>query len=248
MEKGARRFEFQSFATDEELAEAAAVRFATRVMAARDESRFIGIALSGGRIAAKFFAAVAKRLSGRGGMGGTVHFFWADERCVGPEAGESNYRLANELFLGPLGVPLAQVHRIRGELEPGAAAEKAAREYAGVMATYGAESARLDLALLGMGEDGHIASLFPGEPAGMTGDAAIFRAVVAPKPPPDRVTMGYRTLAAAGEVWVMVSGCGKEAALEESLRPAGRTPLGRLLGMQVNAHVLSSVRLPGGKG
>ena len=244
MENGVRRFELESFATDDELAEAAGRRFATRVIAARDGSRFLSIALSGGRIATRFFAAATRHLAGRGGMGGRAHFFWADERCVAPEDGESNYRAAKEGLLGPLGVATAQVHRIPGELDPAEAALRASAEYAGVMARHGVEPARLDLALLGMGEDGHIASLFPGEGGGSRLDPAIFRAVVAPKPPPNRVTMGYGTLGAAREVWVLVSGGGKEGALKESLRAGGRTPLARLLGMQGNAHVLSSVQLP----
>ena len=242
METDLRRFEFQAFATDDELAEAAGQRFAAWVRAARDASRFVSIALSGGRIANKFFTVAARQLAREGRIGGSTHFFWADERCVPPDHPESNYRTASELLLGPVGVPISQVHRIPGELNPGDAALRASTEYAAVMASHGVVPPRLDLALLGMGEDGHVASLFPEEAVGMISDPSVFRAVVAPKPPPNRVTMGYGTLAAAGEVWLLVSGGGKERALKESLSAGGKTPLARLLGMRRNAHVLSSVR------
>jgi len=244
MESNLRRFEFKAFATEEELAEVAGRRLAARLAGAREASRFFTIALSGGRIARRLYTVAAEDLRKRGGVGGQSHFFWADERCVPPEDRESNYLMAHELLLKPLEIATAQVHRIPGELDPAEAALRASTEFAGVMARHGVMPPRLELALLGMGEDGHIASLFPEEPAESTSDPAVFRAVVGPKPPPNRVTMGYSTLAAAREVWVIVSGSGKEIALRESISPGGNTPLARLLRMQSNAQVFSSVAVP----
>jgi len=244
MESSKRNFDCHAFATDDELAEAAAERFAARIMAARTESRLFSVALSGGRIAHRFFAAAAKLIAAQGAIGSATHFFWADERCVPPDHPESNYRTASELLLETLAVPAFQIHRIPGELPPAAAASRAATEFANVMARNSIRPPRVDLALLGMGEDGHIASLFPEEPVNTQADPAIFRAVVGPKPPPNRVTMGYFTLAAAREVWVLVSGTGKESALKESLSTSGKTPLARLLGMRPTTRILSSVHLP----
>jgi 6-phosphogluconolactonase len=241
MENKARRFEFQGFASDDELAEAAGQRLADRLAGARERSSFFSLALSGGRIAGKLFVVAAKNLARLGGVGEQSHFFWADERCVPPDHPDSNYRTALELLLHPLGVAPAQIHRIPGELDPAEAALRASAALAGVLARCGVLPARLDLALLGMGEDGHIASLFPAEPVETTSDQALFRAVVGPKPPPNRVTMGYSTLAAARETWVIVSGSGKEEALRQSLSPEGNTPLARLLRMQPDACVFSSV-------
>jgi 6-phosphogluconolactonase len=80
-----------------------------------------------------------------------------------------------------------------------------------------------------MGEDGHVASLFPGKMEGKM-PADIFCAVNnSPKPPPDRVTLSYATIAAAKNVWVMASGAGKETALRESLSPSGKTPLAKVI-------------------
>jgi len=246
MESEPGRFELKVLGTEEELAEAAGGRLAARLAEAREGSGFFSIALSGGRIAKRLYTVAAETLRKRGGVGEQSHFFWADERCVPPDDPESNYLMAHELLLKPLDIATTQVHRIAGELNPGEAALRAGSEFAGVMATNGVVAPRLDLVLLGMGEDGHIASLFPEEPAEATSDPAVFRAVVGPKPPPNRVTMGYSTLAAAREVWVMVSGNGKETALRESLSPRGDTPLARLLRMRSNSHVFSSVPLTDG--
>lgn len=241
METNSRRCECLVFETDNELARVAARRFASFVVAARDASRFLSIALSGGRIANQFFAAAARDLVHLGGFGGLTHFFWADERCVPPDHQDSNYRIAAELLLNPLAVPPSQVHRLAGELEPALGARRATAEFAGVMARHGVVPPRLDLVLLGMGEDGHIASLFPQSLIEEEASFATFRNVVGPKPPPNRITMSYSTLAAAREVWVLVSGHGKEAALRDSLSPSGNTPLAQLVRMRPRTDIFSSV-------
>jgi 6-phosphogluconolactonase len=88
----------------------------------------------------------------------------------------------------------------------------------------------LDLIFLGMGEDGHIASLFPHLPPEKLDSVVPFLAIEnSPKPPPRRITLSYAAIAAAKQVWVLVSGAGKEAALGESLRPGGWTPLARVM-------------------
>jgi 6-phosphogluconolactonase len=91
-----------------------------------------------------------------------IRFFWGDERCVPPDDEESNYRWADELFLSPLGVPQAHIFRIRGEAPP----EQEAQRYAQVLQQLLPSRNGLpafDLILLGMGEDGHTASIFPNQ-------------------------------------------------------------------------------------
>jgi 6-phosphogluconolactonase len=91
---------------------------------------------------------------------------------------------------------------------------------------------------LGMGEDGHIASLFPGEMETAGSENAVYRAVKnSPKPPPNRVTLGYAAIAAAWRVWVLVSGARKEAALHESLDGHGLTPLGRVAQFRTQTRI-----------
>lgn len=187
------------------------------------------VALSGGRIAKDFFGTVARLAQERGQSLAHIHFFWADERCVPPDHAESNYRSAAELLFAPLGLPAENIHRIRGEDEPRRAAREAEAELQKFVPADAAGQPVLDLVLLGMGEDGHVASLFPAEPEATMSSPAVYRPVTANKPPPRRITLGYTTIAAAREVWVLASGAGKEAALRESLTPGGITPLARVL-------------------
>lgn len=171
-----------------------------------------------------------------------VHFFWADERCVPPEHAESNYRVAREVLFDPLGIPSLQVHRIQGEKPPEAAATQAESEICRIAPLNRRGQPVLDLVFLGMGEDGHVASLFPGEPETVKESTAVYRTVTAPKPPPERITFGYSTIAVAREVWVLVSGTGKESALRDALASEGASPLCRVLRSRERTRIFSDVR------
>jgi 6-phosphogluconolactonase len=224
-----KNFDLISFATADELAQAVASAWLDEIEAANRAGKTHCVALSGGRIARKFFAAVAEKARTRQVSFGHVHFFWADERCVPPDDPESNFHLAKELLFGPLKIGDAQIHRIHGEDSSEAAAKAASTDISQIAPLNEASLPILDLIFLGMGEDGHVASLFPGESDVSISDTAIYRAVKnSPKPPPNRVTLGYAMIATARQVWVLVSGAGKEAALLESLSPKGRTPFARV--------------------
>jgi 6-phosphogluconolactonase len=193
------------------------------------------VALSGGRIARDFFSETARQATASQDVKHQrlfegVHFFWADERCVPPTDPESNYRIASELLFEPLRIPADHIHRLRGEEnEALALADAVANIIAVAPSETGGGPPVLPLVFLGTGEEGHVASLFPGEPPEVMAGADVYRAVTAVKPPPRRITMGYGVLAAAGQVWVLASGKGKEQALRESLTPQGKTPLARVL-------------------
>ncbi len=216
------------FAGDLSLAQAAAGAWLDQ-LAARNPACPYTVAISGGRIARVFFEAVAHGALARGTSFENVHFFWADERCVAPEHPDSNYLLARQTLLDPLAIPAGQVHRLRGEEPEAVALARAVTEITTHAPVNAGGQPVLDLVFLGMGEEGHVASLFPGEPEAIAGSPAIYRAVTTPKPPPRRFTLGYAALAAATEVWMLASGQGKEAALRESLSPAGGTPFGRVV-------------------
>jgi 6-phosphogluconolactonase len=218
-----------SFATADELAQAVASAWLDEIEAANRAGKTHCVALSGGRIARKFFAAVAKRTKTCAVSFGHVHFFWADERCVPPADPESNFYLAKELLFGPLKIGDAQIHRIHGEDSPAAAAKAASTEISKIVPLNEAGQPVLDIIFLGMGEEGHVASLFTGESNVLILDKVIYRAVKnSPKPPPNRVTLGYTTIAVAKQVWVLVSGTGKEPTLRESLCSKSRTALARV--------------------
>jgi 6-phosphogluconolactonase len=225
------------FSNPEDLAESVAREFLSW---AAKGPQGLSVALSGGRIADRFFSAVAAMGEGPPeGLAG-VQFFWADERCVRPDDPDSNYRLAREGLLAPLGIPEGRIHRIRGE-EASAQAARSAEAELRRFAVAARGQPVLDLILLGMGEDGHIASLFPGEPDSVIQSGAVYRAVTAPKPPPARITIGYPALLAARAVWVLASGSGKSQALEHSLSPASNTPLARVLQGRTSTTVFTDI-------
>jgi len=237
-----KNFELITFATADELARAVAGKWLDEIEAANRTGKSHCAALSGGRITQKFFAAVVEQAKTRKiGDGDTnVHFFWADERCVPPDDMESNFRLANEFLFAPLKISESQIHRIRGELPPETAAAQAASELRRFASSNADGQPVLDLIFLGMGEDGHVASLFPGEIEATSSDKAVYRAVKnSPKPPPNRVTLGYAAITAARQVWVLVSGAGKEAALRNSLYANGRTPLARVTQFRTQTRIFS---------
>ncbi|HVG58368.1 MAG TPA: 6-phosphogluconolactonase [Hyalangium sp.] len=136
-----------------------------------------------------------------------VDFYFADERCVPPDHLESNYFLADENLFRPAGVKLDKVRRMQGERED---RDAAARDYEALLPP------TLDIVLLGMGEDGHTASLFPGLEAVEERERRVL-AVVGPKPPPWRLTLTLPVLVGARKVLFAVAGEGKKDALRRVL-------------------------------
>jgi 6-phosphogluconolactonase len=203
----------------ETLAEALAARLeeaAAEAIAGR--GRFT-IALPGGSAARQFFPRLA-----RARVDWTrTDFFWSDERAVPPDDPESNYLLAQRLWLGPIAVPQANIHRLPAELPDLEAAAAAAEKE--LLDSLG-DPPGLDWLWLGVGPDGHVASLFPGQP--LLGEWVRFVAPVydSPKPPAARLTFTLPTVAAARFLVVTALGSGKASALATALRdPDSRLPL-----------------------
>ena len=202
------------------------------------------VALSGGRIAKTFSSAVANLAQARKLDLKSVHFFWGDERCVPPTDAESNFAIAQQLIFTPLAIPETQIHRIRGEDDPPKAAKKAETELRRFAPASSDNQPVFDMIFLGLGEDGHTASLFASEPAKSVNDKVVYRPVTGPKPPPRRITLGYQTIAAARQVWVLASGAGKEKALQDSLKADGKTSLGRVLKLRPQTKIYTDIQLP----
>lgn len=135
------------------------------------------------------------------------HVYFGDERCAPRDDPERNSRMARSAWLDRVAIPREQIHEIPAELGAIDAARRYARELEGIGA--------FDLVLLGLGEDGHTGSLFPGNELG-TGSAtpSVLPVFGAPKPPPERVTMSARRFSETLEAVFMVDGAGKRTAVD----------------------------------
>ena len=148
--------------TEEDTARAAAeLVSALATKAAETKGRFT-VALSGGSTPRLLYSQLSSPRFASYIAWDKWHVFWSDERCVPPDHAESNYRLAKEHLLDRVPILPDQVYRLRGELDPSEAAQEYERQFRGV---FGEAKPVFDLVLLGIGEDGHTASLFPGTEA-----------------------------------------------------------------------------------
>lgn len=201
------------------LARAAAREFVALARAAVEARGSFFVALSGGSTPAAVYALLADPAGEFYGQvqWDRVHVFWGDERFVPPEHRDSNYRAARMALLSRVPIPEGQVHRVRTEF---GTAAKSAEDYAHVLRVFFRLKAgglpRFDLIFLGMGADGHTASLFPGSASARERE----RLVVAERPEGKdawRVTLTLPVLNAAARVVFLVSGESKAAMLQEVL-------------------------------
>jgi 6-phosphogluconolactonase len=182
----------------------------------RDAGRF-SIALSGGSAADAFCPALARApLDWR-----RIDLFWCDERSVPPDHPDSNYRIASELLLDRIDIDPARVHRMHGEAHD---LDRAAAEYEREMRSVLGSPPRLDAALVGVGPDGHICSLFPGHRALTETSRYVIAVDDSPKPPPRRLTLTLPALAGTHLV-VGAFGLSKAGAIAEALNPHSSLPV-----------------------
>ena len=229
---------YTAFADKAALAEHAAAQWLER-LAKRDANKPFIVALSGGRIP-KLLYESAVELSQPSAFK-NVHFFWGDERVVPPTDDDSNFKLADDGLFQPLQIPPVQVHRVQTERSETEAVRLVTDELLQHAESQADGQPGIDLVFLGMGEDAHVASLFPGDPEAIE-SRAVYRAVTGPKPPPRRITLGYPALAAAREVWVLASGEGKAEALRASLAKGGNTPLACVLQSREHTEILTDFK------
>jgi 6-phosphogluconolactonase len=195
---------------------AATLTLELRRQAIEERKRF-SLALSGGRTPGELYHRLATDSTQREWP--NTDFFFSDERCVPPDHPDSNYHLADQALFRPLNIPQKHIHRMRGELRD---AEAAAREYEELLqaVTHVAQGEWpcLDLVLLGVGNDGHTASLFPGTDA-LHERRRWVTVEHAPSGPPTRLTLTLGVINQATVVLFLASGESKAGIVKTILEP-----------------------------
>ncbi|HEX9641877.1 MAG TPA: 6-phosphogluconolactonase [Candidatus Krumholzibacteria bacterium] len=202
---------FTELATLADLHAVAAERVLVGGREALDARGRFHLVLAGGNTPRALYEGLAKRA---GDLDWTrVHLWWGDERCVPRDHADSNFKMAWDAWLSAFGLPEERVHRMRGELGLPAAVEDYASQ---IRSEFGAQGPVFDFVLLGLGTDGHTASLFPAVAA--AGGAWVVGISGAPKPPRERISLSERALGAARRRLFLVAGGDKAAPLEEIRR------------------------------
>ncbi len=186
--------------------------FAEAATLAIDARGTFSVALSGGETPEPLYALLAERYQ-ESIPWEHVEVFFGDERCVPPEDPDSNYGMADRVLLSKVGILPQNVHRMKGEIDP----EQAAREYEQeIRHVLGDDIVRFDLILLGMGEDGHTASLFPYSDA-LNETRCLVVPVKDPKHGHTRLTITPPVILSAREIIVLITGEDKAETVAEVL-------------------------------
>jgi 6-phosphogluconolactonase len=214
-----------TLADAEAVAQRTAREIAQQLEQARAERGVAHVALSGGTTPERTHEVLAGTIEEWGG----IEVWFADERCVGPEDPQSNYLMVRKTLLERIATAPPAVHRMEGELGPKLGAERYAEELRarvlpGDLPTPPAGGPHLpilDVVVLGIGPDGHVASLFPGAPTLEAGEEAVCLGVRnSPKPPPERITLSLAVLRAARRCILPATGAGKRDAIQAALGEA----------------------------
>jgi 6-phosphogluconolactonase len=215
----------RAFPDPETLAIAAAESFKTLALEAVQTRGFFTVALSGGSTPRIIYEALSRL---EGVPWGGVHVFWGDDRLVPPDDSRSNYAMTKTVLLDHVDMPDANIHRIRGELE----AREAVAEYARQLEAVFGAAMIFDLVHLGVGPDGHTASLFPATP-NLESPEPVRETFPTPglQPQIPRVTLSLGVINAARVKQFFVTGSSKKAILERIARGED-LPAARVIGAQ----------------
>ena len=209
-----------------ELSRQSAERFSQLALQSVESAGRITVALSGGSTPRHLYSLLASPDYKNQIPWKDVQLFWGDERCVPPDHPESNFRTAQEALLSKIKIPSENIHRMRGEQEPQAAAAEYEKELQKIFGVNSGALPRFDLILLGIGEDGHTASLFPSSDA-----LNATNLVVAPfvaKLNSYRLSLTLPVLNNAANVWFLVMGTSKADAVKQALSASSDLPAARV--------------------
>jgi 6-phosphogluconolactonase len=197
------------------LAAAVAGRLVTRLAAIQAAGRVPSIALTGGTIAVKIHQAVVTATRGHDDVDwASVDVWWGDERYVPADDDERNAKQAWDSMLSHLDISPGRVHEMPASDGPHDSIEDAAAAYADEIRARG--TGTFDVVMLGVGPDGHVASLFPGSRQ-LDVDEITVAVTDSPKPPPERISLTFEALNRAEDVWFVVSGAEKAEAVGKAL-------------------------------
>lgn len=211
--------------TPAQVAERVADRFLARVKARTKNGRIAHVALTGGSMGSTVLRAAAAHPKLTRVDWSLVHFWWGDERFVARDDQDRNALQAREALLDHIQVPAGNVHEIAAA-DSGITLDEAAAAYAEELAGFGTEEhawPSFAVCFLGVGPDGHIASLFPDRPEVSETDASVLPVRDSPKPPPERVTLTRPVINSSKRVWLVLTGADKASALGLALAGASYT-------------------------
>ncbi|KHL11272.1 6-phosphogluconolactonase [Mumia flava] len=215
------------------LAEVVADQLVSTLSALQSQGTTPSIVLTGGTIAEKIHEEVARRASDGRVDWSNVEIWWGDERYVPAGDPDRNEGQARVAFLDGVGVDETKVHPMPAD--DGTDLDAAAARFAAEVGTR-----TFDLVMLGLGPDGHVASLFPGKPTLAETERTAVAEHDSPKPPPRRITMTFPVLNRGREVWFLVSGSGKADAVARALTgsPVEQTPASGVHGSEQTLWML----------
>lgn len=207
--------------TPPQLAQVVAKRLLSRLAKRTRAGRIAHVSLTGGTMGIAVLAAAAGHERAADVDWTRVHVWWSDERFVPHGHSDRNDAAADAALLDVWGIPAENIHRMPAS-DSGWDLDAAAAAYAAELAAFGTDEAwpSFDVCLLGVGPDGHIASLFPDRGEIQVTDAAVLPVRDSPKPPPERITLTRPVINSSQRVWMVLTGADKASALGLALAGA----------------------------
>ena len=217
----------------DDVAAALAARLTSRLAEIQRDGRVPQVALTGGRIATRAYQQLAAEGTGSAVDWSRVELWWGDERFVPRDSDDRNDKSTLELLTGALPLDTARIHAMPASGE-GLDLDAAASAYATELGRL-----RFDVCLLGVGPDGHVASLFPDHPS-VTAPGRVIAVRESPKPPPERISLTLEAINASDEVWFVVSGSDKAAAAAWALTGSRPVPAAAASGVDRSLWLLDA--------
>jgi 6-phosphogluconolactonase len=214
------------------LADQVAARLLARLIELQRNGRVAQLCLTGGRIATQIYTRLGLMVSGSDLDPGRLELWWGDERFVPTDDPDRNAGPTLALLAGHFPLDPSRTHPMPaadGLVDADASAATYAKELGDTV---------FDICLLGVGPDGHVASIFPGHPSFEPTTQAVIGVSDSPKPPPERISLSVQTLAASREVWFLVVGADKAEAVARGLRGDPTIPAGVVRGRDLTVWLL----------